>query len=248
MINFNKFAQIAHKDKIHTHKYNYYIRLISLPLTYLLFTLKVKPNFVSLLTIIFCIFGSMIIILYNIYLGLIFFLFSTLLDKSDGDLARLTNNFNHKSEIIDFLYHRFSILMMSLSISLYVSKTDFLLLSFAFLLSIISSIIEELQLLAYRYFSHKIKDENVQIIKNNSYSSLKKINNYIKILKSFRHLPILTFYFLIYFILNEYFSIDKYDYIFLLPLFSLIIYFLFQIFFVYFFDFDQKLNSLKNRN
>jgi phosphatidylglycerophosphate synthase len=95
----------------------------SIYLTKLLLLTKITANQVSILTIVSGLFGAIFIYISGFFytlIGIIFFIFSVILDKTDGEIARFKKVFSLRGVFLDETYHLVipSLFFVSMTISL----------------------------------------------------------------------------------------------------------------------------------
>ena len=121
----DKVLSFCHQTKRKKSKIYYLHRLLSVPLTILFFRLKISPNFVSFMMVVLSILGSFLMCIDSqevFCTGFFLCILSFFLDKVDGDLARLYGVDNVKGALLDFVYHRFSLFLFYLCISIHFSS------------------------------------------------------------------------------------------------------------------------------
>ena len=249
--------QITYKDliaKCHSSKKSslnlyYWHRLLSVPITKFFYLFNVQPNFVSYCMILFSILSFVLMCLDNYVffcLGYALAFLAFLFDKVDGDLARLYGTANIKGAVLDFVYHRLSLFLFYLGIAIYYSYESQYIIILAAFAGFIANYIEEMQLLAYRVYSHKFII-NQEKISNTQQSKEIRTPIIIKFAKSFRVQLFLFYYFFIAIIFNMIWGIGI-TYAMLLALIFLLIFSSHQLFVTLHFSFDNEIKMLENQN
>ncbi len=127
------YAQIRH-EQYHYHKdfsrswYSWFKLCIYMegatPLVYLLQYTNIHPNIVSLLYAIICILGAYLMILGGYYtlIAVFIFFFKTILDATDGHLARIKNKESAFGKRLDVLCGRITVYSFYVGLSGFVIK------------------------------------------------------------------------------------------------------------------------------
>jgi phosphatidylglycerophosphate synthase len=245
-ISYKEIIEKCHSSKKETYGWYYNHRLISLPLTKLFFKLDIQPNSISIWMIILSLLSFVLMINesnYLFFIGYFMAFMAFLFDKIDGDLARLYSMDNIKGAVFDFTYHRISLFLFYLGIGIHFSYENDYIIVISAMAGFLANYIEEMQLLSYRVFSHKhlAKNENLDLQEVNEVNELK----FTKVLKLFRMQLLLFYYFIFGIILNYLFEIEISRFI-EIALVGLVIYSIYQLYFVLKYSFDQDINKLSN--
>jgi phosphatidylglycerophosphate synthase len=243
-ISYKEIIEKCHTSKKDTYGWYYKHRLISLPLTKLFLKFDVQPNSISIWMIILSLISFLLMIndsSFLFWLGYFTAFMAFLFDKIDGDLARIYSMDNIKGTVLDFTYHRISLFLFYLGIGIHFSYENEYIVVMSAIAGFLANYIEEMQLLSYRVFAHKYlaKKENLDL------QEFKKVNElkYTKILKLFRMQLLLFYYFIFGIIINYYFNIEISIFI-GIALSGLIVYSIYQLYFVLKYSFDEDINKL----
>ncbi len=250
-ISFKEIIERCHKKKSADYQVYYWHRLISVPITYLFFKLRVSPNAVSIgmvilsiISFFYLIEADKISLFYGFALSFLAFLF----DKVDGDLARLYGVASIKGTIIDFVYHRFSLFLFYLGIGVHVYSDNIWVVVVAASCGFIANYIEEFQLLPYRVYAHKLIDQDELFLDAKSGNATEPF--YWKLPKVFRMQLFLYYYFGAFFILEMLFNTSFVYEAMIVALISMSLYSVYQVYFIHQHAFSKiilELNSKINK-
>ena len=196
-------------------------RPLSFPLTWLSLKLNIKPNYITLLTIIISIFLIFLFqsdfILYKYIACLLMFIF-LILDCVDGNIARTTKKSNKLGEFLDLFSGLlfWSVIFPSISIGL--NNNEIIFMEYKFILIHIGYTIPILFL-----FSRFISQQTKKIIGDNIYVVEKLFPIPILILNSFFDLVPIIYLISLY---NS--SVDVFLYIYFIYILSAILFILFN--------------------
>ena len=136
--------------------------LIAYPFVCLFVKLKFSPNFVTLLSFIFCILSCFYLLNNNQNNFLLFWTFSYILDYVDGTLSRLKNIKRNSALRIDHTSDLVKIVLVLLSIAVYYQDSNLWILSF-------------LSVLFFLFYSNLNSDlRTVKLIHGNSFKEYSK--------------------------------------------------------------------------
>ena len=248
-ITFKEIINIAHTEKSKSYRIYYWHRLLSLPLTKLFFSLAVRPNAVSISMIWLSFISFLFMINEDFVVFLIGFLLSFLaflLDKVDGDLARLQGADNAKGAIYDFVYHRISLFLFFLGVGIHFSQGDSTLVVLSAIAGFLANYIEEAQLLSFRVYAHKVLYLNE---KNKIAVYEKKIPRYFrffKILKIFRMQLFLYYYFILAIFLENIYPNSVVFFVFIVVS-AMALYMVIQVHLIHQYLFDNDMRLLNNK-
>ena len=184
------FAEI--KAKCHGTKSKapslYYVhRLVALPITFVCHKAGIRPDTISITMVIVTLlsFFSMLSTRFEALLcGFVLAYVAFLLDKVDGDLARLSATANVRGVILDFVYHRLNVFCLCLGVAIHHFDGDYMIIVIGASCGFLANYIEEAQLLANRAYAHKVLEqgEEVRTIRYTGPSNYEKL----RVLKFFR--------------------------------------------------------------
>ena len=119
------------KQEALTNPIQVFMYLIAYPVVCLFVKLKFSPNFVTLLSFIFCILSCFSLLNYNQYYFLLFWTFSYILDYVEGTLSRVQNIKRNSALRIDHTSDLVKIVLILLSIAIYYQDSNLWILSFS---------------------------------------------------------------------------------------------------------------------
>jgi len=241
-------VSLCHSDKKQSYRLYYYHRLLSVPITKCFYFMGISPSFVSYGMLILSVasFGLMVMdghLYYLIGLALSFFAF--LLDKVDGDLARLYDTSSIKACVIDMVYHRVSLFLFYLGTGIHFSMDSPYLVAITSFGGFIANYIEEAQLAPYRIFSHKhlSHGEVYSVIQCKTLPAYERYENYFKVFKMFR-VQLFLYYYVVTALILRMFYCDALFYMLLLAVTSMLIYSIWQLYYSMAYDFDKVYSRL----
>ena len=184
------FAEI--KSKCHGTKSKapslYYVhRLIALPITFMCHRAGIRPDTISITMVLVTLLSFLSMLSSRseaLLCGFILAYVAFLLDKVDGDLARLSDTANVRGVILDFVYHRLNVFCLCLGVAIHHFDGDYMIIAIGASCGFLANYIEEAQLLANRAYAHKVLEhgEEVRTIRYAGPSNYEKL----KVLKFFR--------------------------------------------------------------
>ncbi len=120
-----------------THFYGRFYSIISFPFTVLLIKLKFSPNFITLISILLGITGSLFFLKYSLILAIVLYELSVILDYCDGSVALFTKRTSKFGAWFDHIGDRviLGLLVICISIGLFLKYNSYLplILGFVFL-------------------------------------------------------------------------------------------------------------------
>ncbi len=141
--NYTEFLRYSRKSTPQVY-FDYLYRELSYPVSYILYYLRLSPNAVSMLAIIFVVIGLVTTFIHSFMFGLLLYMFSYLLDFCDGNIARVRIKKNYKisgagshlGEMLESLHANILYLAFILSIShtLYIESGQVFFIYFGFAL------------------------------------------------------------------------------------------------------------------
>jgi phosphatidylglycerophosphate synthase len=248
-ITYKEIISKCHSNKKNNYKLYYYHRLLSLPVTKLFFLLGVRPDTVSISMIILSFISFLFMINDGYFIFLIGFALSFLaflLDKVDGDLARLQGVDNAKGAVYDFVYHRISLFLFFLGIGVHFSQGDIVLVALSAIAGFLANYIEEAQLLSFRIYAHKVLYLNEKIKIATYERKTPKYFKYFKILKVFRMQLFLYYYFILAIFFESIFSNSVMLFV-VSSVLAMTFYMAFQVYLIHQYSFDNDIRHLTNK-
>ena len=248
-ITLKEIINAAHTEKSKRNKIYYWHRLLSLPITKLMFFLGIKPDSVSISMIIVSFVSFLFMISENYFIFLIGFALSFLaflLDKVDGDLARLKGVDNTKGAVYDFVYHRISLFLFFLGIGIHFSQGDITLVALSAIAGFLANYIEEAQVLSFRVYAHKTLYLNEKIKIATYERKTPKYFEYFKILKVFRMQLFLYYYFILAIFFENIYSNSVMLFM-ASSILAMTFYMLFQVYLIQQYSFDNDIRHLTNK-
>jgi len=126
-------TKYANQNLIKTSFLNYLLYLVSSPIVFISKTLGFSPNNLTILSIVSCALSSFFLLNYSFKTYVCFFIFSLLLDYSDGPLARMTNKVSSSKLNFDHLSDLFKIFLLSLCLCLLHNNKILFIVAFSFI-------------------------------------------------------------------------------------------------------------------
>lgn len=165
-----QIADRCHREKRSQPAWHYVHRRLSLPLTWLLFRMPVSPNFVSAMMLVLGIVGSALLVPVNgtiNIVGFVCYYLAFLMDKVDGDLARLRGQVGPRGMIVDHAYHRLTMFVFftAMGIHYYLLTSNVYGLCAAMVSGFLANYLQDAQVYPYRLYSQYLimKGESWQL-------------------------------------------------------------------------------------
>lgn len=155
-----QIEQICHQQKAQKRTWYHLHRRISTPITWLLYRCGVTPNVVSASMLWVGLAGSTLLVPTQVPLniaGLLLIYLAFLLDKVDGDLARLRGCIGSQALILDFAYHRITLFAFYAALGghAYLATQDAVGLVAGFVAGFLANYAQDAQLYPYRIYAQK---------------------------------------------------------------------------------------------
>jgi phosphatidylglycerophosphate synthase len=158
---FFDIEQVCHREKVHKRSWYYFHRRLSIPLTWTAYRLRLSPNLVSFAMLVVGLAGNMALAsterpINILGLGLVYVAF--LLDKVDGDLARLQRRTGSQAMILDYAYHRLTLFTFygALGVHSYLISGAPVGLIAGSLAGFLANYVQDAQVYPYRIYAQKV--------------------------------------------------------------------------------------------
>lgn len=154
-------TKYANQKLIKNSFLNYILYFISSPFVLISKKIGLSPNTLTTLSIISCAFSSFFLLSNYYETYVYFFIFSLLLDYSDGPLARMTNKVSRSKLNFDHLSDLFKIFLLSLCLCVFYNNKILFIVAFCFIFILLF-----LEILNNKLDSNNIKSQNSFIESN----------------------------------------------------------------------------------
>ena len=153
--------RICHREKARKRWWYHVHRRLSMPITLVFYRLGLSPNTISASMLLVGLIGNLALVPLNLawnLLGLALVYAAFLLDKVDGDLARLQGRASPKAMILDYAYHRLTLFTFyaALGAHAYLIEGQAIALWAAFAAGFLANYAQDAQNYPYRIYAQKV--------------------------------------------------------------------------------------------
>ncbi len=153
--------RICHREKARMRWWYHVHRRLSMPITLVSYRLGLSPNTITASMVLVGLLGNLALVPPNLawnLLGLALVYTAFLLDKVDGDLARLQGRASPKAMILDYAYHRLTLLTFyaALGAHAYLIDGQTMGLVAGFIAGFLANYAQDAQYYPYRIYAQKV--------------------------------------------------------------------------------------------
>ncbi|MBI3840127.1 MAG: hypothetical protein HY288_19570 [Planctomycetia bacterium] len=153
--------RLCHREKVKKRWWYHIHRRLSTPFTWVAYRVGFSPNTISASMVLVGLLGNLALVPLNLalnLLGLMLVYLAFLLDKVDGDLARLQDQAGPRAMILDYAYHRLTLFTFyaALGAHAYLIDSQVMGLVAGFVAGFLANYALDAQLYPYRIYAQKV--------------------------------------------------------------------------------------------